>query len=90
MKIRPGMAATFALGWLLLAGPMPPVLAQWQANLTYQSRGRYSEGIRTAPSTGFNLELLSALVDYQESYKDLPPAFRAIFYLPKREPVYLA
>ncbi len=75
---------------LLLAGVIPPVVAQWQASLTYQSRGRYSEGVRTAPSTGFDLELISALVDYREPYKDLPAAFRAVFHLPEQRPVYLA
>jgi hypothetical protein len=88
--MREGTTARVAAWWLLLAAPLPPVLAQWQASLTYQSRGRYSEGVRTAPSTGVSLDLLSALVDYQEPYKDLPPAFRAMFYLPIQEPVYLA
>jgi len=90
--MRKGTAAGVAV-WLLLllAGPIPPVLAQWQASLTYQNRGRYSEGIRTAPSSaGVNLNLISALVEYHEPYKDLPAAFRAIFHLPEQRPVYLA
>jgi len=87
--MRQRMTATFALAWLLLAWPPPPVLAQSQAGLTYQSRGRYSEGIRTAPSTGPSLDLISALVEYHEPYKGLPPSFQAMFYLAKQEPVYL-
>jgi len=89
--MRKRMAAGVA-AWslLLLGGLILPVRAQWQASLTYQSRGRYSEGIRTAPSSaGVNLNLISALVDYHEPYKDLPAAFRAIFHLPEQRPVYL-
>ena len=85
-RIAGGVGCSLALAaWLVL-----PLLAQWQAALTYRSRGRYSEGIRTAPSTGETLDLISALVDYREPYKDLPAAFRAMFYLPKQASVYLA
>jgi len=77
-----------ALGVATLAAFQPP-------NTQYGSRGFYKEGVRREPSTGAaNLYLLSALIDYDEPYKSLPPAFRAAFYLPPgsgdAQPVYLA
>ena len=60
------------------------------ANLTYQKRGGYSEGTRTAPSTGSaSLDLIALLIDYREPARDLPSKFRAMFYLPKQDSVYL-
>ncbi len=74
---------------LLLAGLSLAGLLQSQANLTYQNRGRYFEGLRTAPSTGPSLDLIAALVDYREPYTNLPPKFQALFYLPKPGPVFV-
>jgi hypothetical protein len=68
----------------------PEVGAQLHPNLTYQNRGRYSEGIRTAPSTGPRLDLISAMVDYNEPYSTLPQTFRALVYVPPQaEQAYL-
>lgn len=67
-----------------------PLTAQSPARLTYQNRGRYSEGTRTEPSTGpAGLDLIAALGDYDEPSATLPPMFRAQFYLPEQEPVNL-
>ncbi len=60
--------------------------ASAQTNLIYQKRGRYSEGIRTAPSTGPSLDLIAAMGDYTEPYRQLPAQFRARFYLPGPKP----
>jgi hypothetical protein len=65
------------------------LLSAQAPNLVYQNRGRYSEGIRTAPSTGASLDLIAALVDYHESYVSLPVTFHASFYLPSRDDVFL-
>ena len=74
-------------GLLLMA--LAPVGLRSQANLTYQNRGRFSEGIRTAPSTGPSLDLIAALIDYREPCPSLPSTFRALFFLPESGPVYL-
>jgi hypothetical protein len=73
----------------VLAGLSLAATAQSPANLTYQNRGRYSEGVRTAPSTGPDLDLIAALVDHREPYSVLPPSFRALFYAPNSEQIYL-
>ena len=53
-----------------------PLTAQSPASVTYQNRGRYNEGTRTVPSTGpAGLDLIAALVDYQELSATLPPTF---------------
>ncbi len=60
------------------------------AHLVYQKRGRYREGIRTAPSSGPALDLIAAMADYREPHgQPLPPMFRARFYLPKPDPAFL-
>jgi hypothetical protein len=66
-----------------------PAAAQPSANLSYQNRGHYREGIRTAPSTGPNVDLIAALVDYHEPYSKLPGTFRVRFYLPEKDRVSL-
>jgi hypothetical protein len=66
-----------------------PLVAQ-APSLAYQNRGRYNEGTRTEPSTGpAGLELIAALVDYEEPSTTLPPKFRAQFYLPTQDKVDL-
>jgi len=61
-----------------------PAAAQPSPGLSYQNRGRYREGIRTAPSTGPNVDLIAALVDYHEPYSRLPATFRMLFYSRKK------
>jgi hypothetical protein len=74
----------------LLGALMAPLVdAQPSPGLSYQNRGRYREGIRTAPSTGPNVDLIAALVDYHEQYSTLPATFRLLFYLPERSQVSL-
>lgn len=90
---RPGSSR--AVGFVFLAALGVAALAAFQsANTQYGSRGFYKEGVRREPSTGAgNLYLLSALIDYDEPYPNLPANFRASFYLPanagKDGPVYL-
>jgi hypothetical protein len=76
--------------FLLTLLPLSHAVAQ-RSDLVYQSRGKYSEGIRATPSTGPTLDLVAALVDYQEKLPSspLPPSFRAMFYLPDTRPLFL-
>jgi hypothetical protein len=86
MVIRMGQHAF----WVLLAAAVGVIgSAQSSPTLSYQSRGRYSEGVRAAPSTGAVLDLVSAMVDPVEPHRELPPAFRAAFYLPADEHVHV-
>ncbi len=66
-----------------------PGRAQTGAELAYQRRGRYNEGLRGAPSTGVPLDLVAAMVDYREPYTQLPPQFQALVFVPQAQPVYL-
>ena len=77
-------AACFAA----LTGAIPG-RAQTGAALVYQKRGRYSEGLRGAPSTGVPLDLVAAMVDCREPYTQLPPQFQALVFVPQAQPVYL-
>lgn len=79
----------YAASVFLAALLVLPAAAQPSAGLSYQNRGHYREGIRTAPSTGPNVDLIAALVDYHEPYSKLPAAFRILFYLPDRDQVSL-
>lgn len=91
--LRPG--PNRAAAFVLLAACGAATLTAFQpATIQYGSRGFYKEGVRNAASSGAgNLYLLAALIDYDEPYPNLPPNFRASFYLPpgaaQREPVYL-
>ena len=75
---------------VLVAALALPLTAQSPTSVTYQNRGRYNEGTRTEPSTGpAGLELIAALVDYEEPSVALPPKFHAQFYLPNHEQIDL-
>jgi hypothetical protein len=52
-------------------------------SLDYQNRGNRWEGIAPNPVSGLDIELLSALVDYNEKWQPLPAACKLKFYLPK-------
>ncbi|EDN69054.1 hypothetical protein BGP_3012 [Beggiatoa sp. PS] len=51
--------------------------------MNYQNRGDRWEGIAPNPVSGLDIELLSALVDYNEDWQPLPTACKLKFYLPK-------
>lgn len=58
-------------------------------DLTYQKRANRSEGIRAKPVSGFDIELLSAQVDYPEFGDKLADRFYARFFLERPTRVYL-
>ena len=58
-------------------------------DLTYQKRSNRSEGIKAKPVSGFDIELLSAQVDYAEHVDKLTERFYARFYLQRPTPVFL-
>ncbi len=55
----------------------------------YQERGNRSEGIKPKPVSGFDLEVISVLADYQEPASTLPQTLRLRFFLTGPTPVYL-
>lgn len=65
-------------------------LAAWAASdLDYQNRGDRFEGVRPKPVSGYDIEVISVLVDYQESADQLPDQLRVAFYLQGKTAVHL-
>jgi len=66
--------------------------ANWtftQVNLQYQYRGNRYEGIKPKPISGYDIELISARVDYKEQVKQMPKQLRIKFYLKDSIDVHL-
>ena len=61
----------------------------WAQDLTYQKRANRSEGIKAKPVSGFDIELLSAQVDYPEPADKLGERFYARFFLEHPTRVFL-
>src|SRR5512145_2981280 len=66
-----------------------PALLAAQSDLDYQNRGEYYEGIRPKPVSGYDIEVVSVLVDYRDPADRLPDRLRARFYLDSKTDVYL-
>src|SRR5436853_280382 len=81
---RCGWAVTAVL--LLIALPL---LAQYDPALQYQDRGNRHEGLKLKPVSGYDIELLSALVDYREPSPTWPQTLHLKFFLPAAEPVFV-
>jgi hypothetical protein len=60
-----------------------------QADLQYQKRGNRFEGIRPKPVSGYDVELISALVDFTEPAESTPQHFRLRFFLDRAREVHL-
>lgn len=60
-----------------------------QTHMQYQDRGNRYEGIKSRPVSGYNIELISARVDYKEKTEQVPKRFKVKFYLEKASKVYL-
>jgi hypothetical protein len=66
-----------------------PLLAQYDPALQYQNRGNRYEGLKPKPVSGYDIELLSALVDYHETSYPWPQTLHLKFYLPAAEQVFV-
>ena len=60
----------------------------WAQDLAYQKRANRSEGIKAKPVSGFDIELLSAQVDFAEPTDKLQERFYARFFLERPAPVF--
>jgi hypothetical protein len=76
-----------ALAALLLTSL--PLFAQYDSALQYQNRGNRHEGLKSKPVSGYDVELLSALVDWREPSSAWPETVHLRFYLPTAEPVFV-
>jgi hypothetical protein len=75
--------------WLVLVILIAPLPLWANANLDYQNRGDRFEGIKPKPVSGYDIELISVLVDYQEPSAQLPDQLRIAFHLPTETAVQL-
>ena len=64
-------------------------IAGAQSGIEYQDRGNRHEGVRSRPVSGYEIELLSALVDYQEPASPLPDTLKLRFFLSGESVVHL-
>lgn len=83
------MTRAFAQGALALILWSLPTMLWADPNLEYQDRGDRFEGVKPKPVSGWNIELISVLADYQEPATQLPDQLRVGFYLPSQTPVHL-
>jgi hypothetical protein len=77
-----------AIAAVLVLTPLP-LLAQYDPLLQYQNRGNRHEGLKPKPVSGYDVEVLSALVEYREPGPTWPQTLRLKFYLPSAEPVFV-
>jgi hypothetical protein len=59
------------------------------AELQYQNRGDRYEGVKPKPVSGYDIELISARVDYKEEAKQIPDRLKVKLYLEQPSQVYL-
>jgi hypothetical protein len=81
--------------FILTAGLMVLLLLVWQycvraqLHLQYRLRGNRWEGIRAKPVSGYEIDLISARVYYDEEGQRLPERLKIRFYLKRPSDVYL-
>jgi len=83
------MTLTLRATWLVLGVLLAPLPLWADANLDYQNRGDRFEGVKPKPVSGYDIEVISVLADYQEPATQLPDQLRVGFYLPSQIPVQL-
>jgi hypothetical protein len=83
------MTRAFAQGTLVLLLWSLPMMTWADPNLDYQNRGDRFEGVKPKPVSGYDIEVISVLADYQEPAKQLPDQLRVGFYLQRHTPVHL-
>src|SRR5450631_2909365 len=81
----------FSRGVMMLGVMMSfaSVAAQAQEDLQYQKRANRYEGIKPKPVSGFDIELLSARVDFSDDPEKLGERFHARFFLERPAEVHI-
>ncbi|MDF0674095.1 MAG: hypothetical protein P0120_07105 [Nitrospira sp.] len=83
------MGRTLTRNFLLLVWLILPLPLWADPNLDYQNRGDRFEGVKPKPVSGYDIEVISVLADYQEPATQLPDQLRVWFYLQSQTPVHL-
>lgn len=82
---KPVLIVGFTLVLLIAHGPSSVA----QRGIEYQNRGNRYEGIKPRPVSGYDIELISALVDYREETERIPQRFKIKFYLDQPSEVHI-
>lgn len=86
MKAR---TLSLAVILLLLTLGASPSQVQSTLGVQYQARGNRYEGIKPKSVSGYNIELVSALVDYKDEALHVPDQFKIKFYLEHPSKTYV-
>jgi hypothetical protein len=73
-----------AVGCVLI---LVPSQSQAQADLEYQDRGNRFEGIRSSPVSGYDIELVSSVIDYGERLDRMPDTLNLRFFANRAEEI---
>lgn len=79
-----GCVLNAAVGYALI---LVPFQGQAQTGLEYQDRGNRFEGIRPNPVSGYDIELISSLIDYGEELKGMPDALKLRFFAERADEI---
>jgi hypothetical protein len=72
---------TLLLVFLWVAAVLEQPFVATQEDIKYRDRGDRFEGIRQPQVAGYDIELLSALINFQDSSDHMPPYLKVSFYL---------
>jgi hypothetical protein len=84
-RLKSSAMISFAL--LFILGCVPYALAEM--HLQYRNRGDRYEGIKPRPVSGYDIELISARVDYKEEVVQMPEWLKVNFYLHRPSQVHV-
>jgi hypothetical protein len=73
----------------LLSAVLTLVLSQnpEQTGLEYQDRGNRFEGIKSSPVSGYDIELVSSVIDYGEGAEGMPDSLKLRFFVDRAEDI---
>jgi hypothetical protein len=84
---RPRRSAIISFALVVILGCVPCALAD--THLQYRNRGNRYEGVKPRPVSGYDIELISARVDYKEEVMQMPDRLKVSFYLERPSQVHL-
>lgn len=84
------LSPVWGMGVSLLVGNLVVALILGGSTLSYRDRGDRREGVLPKAVSGYDLELLGAMVESHESHSNvLPSELELVFYLDHQEDVYV-
>lgn len=87
-RTNPKVTPLFLFFIVLISFVAPVLAAILESDMKYQDRGNRYEGIKGTPVSD-RVELISAMVDYNEKLNRTPDQFKLKFYLNQQVPVFV-